>query len=46
MAEMRATASRVIAAPLEVVYRCVADYANHHEHILPSAFSNYQIEAG
>ncbi len=46
MAEMRATASRVIAAPPEVVYRCVADYANHHQHILPSAFSNYEVEAG
>jgi len=46
MAEMRATASRVIAAPPEVVYRCVADYATHHQHILPDAFSDYEVEAG
>jgi hypothetical protein len=46
MAEMRASASRVIAAPPKVIYTSVADYATHHQHILPPAYSGYEVEQG
>ena len=46
MAEMRASASRLIAAPPKVIYTSVADYATHHQHILPPAFSRYEVEQG
>jgi hypothetical protein len=46
MGELRVSAERQIAAPVDVVYRCLADYRQHHPRILPPAFSEYQIESG
>lgn len=46
MSNVTASASRRIAAPADVVYRCIADYREHHQRFLPSAFSEYAVEAG
>lgn len=46
MAEMRVNAERMIAVPAERVYRCLADYREHHPHILPPAFSDFQVHEG
>jgi uncharacterized protein YndB with AHSA1/START domain len=46
MGELRVSAERHIAAPAETVYRCLADYRQHHPRILPPAFSEYQVESG
>jgi uncharacterized protein YndB with AHSA1/START domain len=40
------SAERTIAAPAEVVYRCIADYRQHHPRILPPAFSDFVVEEG
>jgi hypothetical protein len=42
------SAERVINAPADVVYRCLADYTRHHRPggFLPPAFSNQQILSG
>ena len=45
MAEIHAAAERQIAAPAERVYRILADY-EHHQRILPDAFSDFKIEKG
>jgi hypothetical protein len=37
---------RRIAAPADLVYRLIADYATHHPAILPPAFSNLIVEQG
>ena len=44
----RITAERVIAAPADVVYRCLADYQHHHrpEGFLPPSFSDFRVERG
>jgi hypothetical protein len=41
-------AERVIDAPPEVVYRCLADYTRHHRPggFLPPAFSNQEVLSG
>jgi hypothetical protein len=41
-------AERVIAAPADVVYRCLADYVHHHRPggFLPPAFSNQEVLSG
>lgn len=41
-----AAASRTVAAPADVVYRCLSDYREHHPHILPPAFSDFEVEQG
>jgi hypothetical protein len=41
-----AQAESVIAAPAERVYRCLADFNDCHQRILPPAFSNFRVEAG
>ena len=46
MAEIRATAEGVVAAPAPDVYRYIADYQIHHHRFLPPAFSDYRVEAG
>jgi uncharacterized protein YndB with AHSA1/START domain len=43
---MRIESDRIIQAPASVVYRVIADYRQHHPKILPSAFSNLQVEQG
>ena len=44
----RITAERVIDAPADVVYRCIADYQHHHrpEGFLPPSFSDFRVERG
>jgi len=46
MGRVTVTAERVVAAPAEQVYRCFADYRQHHPNFLPPAFSEFQIERG
>lgn len=45
MAEVRAEAAGEIAAPADVVYRCLTDAQQHH-HFLPPAFSDFTVESG
>jgi hypothetical protein len=44
----RVSAERVMNAPGDVVYHCIADYQAHHrpDGFLPPAFSDFEIEAG
>ena len=46
MATIRIKSSRMINAPAERVYRCIADYRTHHPAFLPPAFSNFTVEEG
>lgn len=46
MSTVTAAASRTVAAPTDVVYRCIADYRAHHPHFLPPAFSGFEVEDG
>jgi uncharacterized protein YndB with AHSA1/START domain len=41
-----AAAERRIDAPAERVYRCIADFREHHHRFLPPAFSDFRVEAG
>jgi hypothetical protein len=43
---IRASREREIDAPAVVVYRVIADYREHHPHILPEAFSDLVVEKG
>jgi hypothetical protein len=36
----------LVAAPPRDVYRYIADMVNHHPHILPPAFSNFEVVSG
>lgn len=41
------TASRIINAPAELIYRIIADYRNEHPHILPKPyFLSMDVEEG
>ena len=42
------SAERVVDAPADVVYRCLADYTHHHRPggFLPPAFSNQEVLSG
>lgn len=46
MPTVTASAERDIAAPADRVYRIIADYRNHHPHILPPAITNLIVEEG
>jgi hypothetical protein len=46
MPSIRVAVSDIINAPAEQVYTILADYQNHHPHILPKAFSGVEIEQG
>src|SRR4051794_32800691 len=48
MTQIRFSAERLLDAPADVVYHCIADYEHHHrpEGFLPAAFSDLQIERG
>lgn len=46
MTQLTVTVEQTIAAPATLVYRLIADYQTHHEHILPDAIQNLQVEAG
>lgn len=43
---IKASSERDIAAPADVVYRVIADYRQHHPHILPPSFSEFVVEEG
>jgi uncharacterized protein YndB with AHSA1/START domain len=45
MSDITVSAEGVVAAPAEQVYTYIADYRQHHPRFLPSAFSDFQIEA-
>jgi hypothetical protein len=42
------SAKRLIAAPADVIYHCIADYREHHRPagFLPPAFWDFAIERG
>jgi hypothetical protein len=46
--QTRFAAERLIDAPADVVYRCLADYVHHHRPggFLPPAFSNQEVLSG
>ncbi len=46
MATLHASAEHVIDAPIDVIYNCIADYNQHHAHILPKEFSDLRVESG
>ena len=46
MAKVYVAAERQIGAPAERVYRCLADYREHHPRFLPPAFSDFRVEQG
>jgi hypothetical protein len=48
MTKTRISAERLLDAPADVVYRCIADYRRHHrpEGFLPPAFSDLTVERG
>lgn len=46
MSEVAATASRTVDAPVDVVFRCLSDYRQHHHRFLPPSFSDYRVEEG
>ena len=46
MADVSVAAERLIRAPAERVYRCVADFREHRPRFLPPAFSDFRVEEG
>ncbi|MBV9281983.1 MAG: SRPBCC family protein [Chloroflexi bacterium] len=46
MAEIHVWAERTVEAPPDRVYRCIADYRQHHPRFLPPAFSDFRVEEG
>ena len=48
MTRTRISAERLVDAPADVVYHCIADYLHHHRPggFLPPAFSELRIERG
>jgi hypothetical protein len=46
MTALVVTAERTVGAPADVVYRYIADMREHHPHILPPAFSGFEVESG
>lgn len=44
--KITASAERHIDAPARLVYGYIADFRQHHPHILPSQFSDLEIECG
>lgn len=46
MGTIHVAAERDVAAAAATVYGYIADNREHHQHFLPDAFSNFQVEAG
>jgi uncharacterized protein YndB with AHSA1/START domain len=48
MTQTHISAERLIDAPADIVYRCIADYRQHHrpEGFLPPAFQNMEVLSG
>lgn len=46
MAVVVASAEGTVNAPADQVYGYIADMREHHPHLLPPAFSDFQVESG
>ena len=46
MKTIHAFEEKDIAAPADLIYRCLADYRDHHFKFLPAAFSDAAVEEG
>jgi hypothetical protein len=48
MTRTRFVADRLVDAPAEVVYHCIADYLHHHrpQGFLPPVFSDFRVDRG
>jgi len=46
MSELHVEVERQIGAQAEQVYRCIADFREHHPKFLPDAFSDLRVEEG
>ncbi len=46
MTELHVETERLVAAPADLVYQCIADYRVHHPRFLPPAFSGFRVEEG
>jgi hypothetical protein len=46
MSELHVEAERQIGARADHVYRCIADFREHHPKFLPAAFSDFRVEEG
>jgi Polyketide cyclase / dehydrase and lipid transport len=46
MGTIHVSAERVVEAPAQVVYGCIADMREHHPNFLPPAFSDFVVESG
>ena len=48
MTQTRYVAERLVDAPAEVVYHCIADYLHHHrpQGFLPPVFSDFRVDRG
>jgi hypothetical protein len=46
MSELKITVSATVNGSAEKVYTVLADYHNHHPHILPPAFTQLEVEEG
>lgn len=46
MSTVTAKSERFVDAPASVVFRCISNYREHHQHFLPPSFSEYAVEEG
>lgn len=46
MPQINATADRFIPYPPDQIYTYLSDFRRHHPHILPPAFSDFEVEEG
>lgn len=46
MKQLKVISERTLPAPTEVVYQVLADYQNHHPHILPPEFQDVKVVKG
>ena len=46
MGTIHVSAERRVEGAPETVYGYIADMQEHHQHLLPPAFSDFQIESG
>ncbi len=46
MSKVNVAAERLVDAPSETVYRCLADMRDHHANFLPGNFSDFTVEEG
>ncbi len=46
MSNVTAVATRTVDAPVDVVFRCLSDFREHHPRFLPPAFSDFEVTTG